>query len=119
MKYITCFAFLLLLCGCEETISTDKLTKNLGSGALAVNEHQILLHSQAVEMVGIENIHEWLISHTNIVIDAMTTIVRGNGYCAGYIVVYHTLDLPKVEKSARDVALEKLTPADRAALGIK
>lgn len=121
MKHILFFAFIcIILASCEEVVSSDKLTKNNPSGITVTNETKIVLHSQIVETIDISNLYTWLSTNKNIVIDTMTTIVRGNGYCAGYIVVYHTVDIPKQpEMSPREKALEKLTPTDREALNLK
>lgn len=121
MKYLLFSAFIcLILAGCDEIVSSDKLTKSNPSGATVANEIKISLHSQTVETIDVSNLYVWLATNKNIVIDTMTTIVRGNGYCAGYIVVYHTVDVPKPpEKSPRDKVLEKLTPVEREILNVK
>lgn len=121
MKHILFFTFIcLILASCEEVISTDKLTKSNTDGVTVTNETKIVLHSQTVETVDISNLYVWLSTNKNIVINTMTPILRGNGYCVGYIVVYHTVDIPQpAEKTPREKALEKLTPADREALNIK
>lgn len=90
MKYFIIIMCLILM-GCEESISSDKLTKMNKDGSLEVYEQKIIHETQIIETVSSKNIITWISNHTNIHIDTMALVTQGNGYNAGYIVVYHVL----------------------------
>lgn len=117
-------AIILCMCSCDEDnsvyVNSNKITKNGGGGSEIVVQ-TIPMSEQTIDVVDVDNIVTWLKSHTNIIIDTMTCVDNsGYGRTSGFIIVYHKSTKPMpVEKTARQVALDKLTEADKQALDIK
>lgn len=116
MKYILFIALLLSFAGC----ATDPLTDETITGnRKIVNPLTVTNESgQIVKTIDYNDFFTWIKENKTIFIYSISPIDRGgHGYTIGYIVVYK--ELSDVESSARNAALEKLTPEEKKLLGIK
>lgn len=117
MKYLLPLIACMFLCGCGDD-PTISLAGN-GITSTDVNPRTINLSTQVVEVVKYEDVIPWFENHKNVSIESIASIDRaGHGLTNGYIIIYRNLTVT-VEKSAREVALEKLSATDKEALGIK
>ena len=118
MKYLLLIILCLLATSCEETVNPNQITKVTGDGVTVLVAQKIVLDTQKVQTVNQNEIIIWLKTHPHTIIDSITPIIQGNGWCIGYIVIYRETK-SVVEKTNREIALEKLTEADKIALGLK
>lgn len=119
MKLFILVIVCLFASGCEESINANKLTKNHGYGPADAYEQKIVLDTQIVETISKDKLIGWIQSHKHIIIDSMASITVNNGYLVGYMVVYRETTPKNVEKTARDIALDKLSDADKVVLNLK
>jgi hypothetical protein len=121
MKLSLLILVCLLASGCENTPSesSDGLTYQFGS---KVVEQSIESNTQVTTIVSIENFINWVKSHPYAHIDALTAIdTKSHGRTSGYIIIWTETSskIKKVEKTAREIALDKLSESDKLLLNLK
>lgn len=115
MKYLILLS-LLFFCGCTE----DPITKEtLSDNDVKIPTTTVKIESgQDLTIVDYYEFQKWLDKNKSIFIYSISPIDRtGHGRTSAFIIVYRKLN--ENERSERQKALEKLTDADKKALGIE
>jgi hypothetical protein len=121
MNYLFIFIALIALIACSDKSNIDPSTTNDlidKSGAGSVIPHTIELANQTLTVVPQSEFIVWVKAHKTAHIYSISSIAMGNyNNAVGYIIVWSST-VTTVEKSPKELALEKLTDADKKALGL-